>query len=610
MKKKSVKRFVEKHPKDGTRALDFDFERDDIEAYNNHFHELALMCPDLVQNEKKNIKRYIRGFPKRIKEISPLQGPQLFMNCGEKGHLRNKCPKRTNQQNEGARVRAYVMRTENPQRNPNMVTCTFLVNDYYACILFDLGAEKSFVSTAFTPFIDIAPTALNTSYEVELADGKVLSNRHAVVVCYEKIVRIPLSNGEIFEIQVERLEKDPRSLSCIKADEKKLDDIRIVRDFLEVFPDDLSDLPPIREIEFRIDLILSALLVVQSPYRLAPSEMLELSNQLKELQEKGFFRPSHSPWPFGLTNAPAIFMDLMNCVCKPYLDKFIIVFIDDILIYSKSKEEHEVHLQTILDLLKEEKLYTKFSKYVFWLQEVQFLGHVVNQDGIHVDPSKVESANVVVDALSRKERLKLRRVRAMSMIIHSSLKTKNLDKASKDLKALTEWLRGLEIHFERQDKVHPGADKMYYDLSDLYLWPGMKRDISDWDTHLPLVKFSYNKSYHKSLKCAPFEALMGETTENIIQIKERLKMAWSRQKTMLIRGVNLLNSKSGTGYYLRLGLTSVVRRDQGILKEELNLLGREKINSKPSTRTFSPPHRLLPSSVELWGPEFPSGDRL
>nr|GEZ75755.1 putative reverse transcriptase domain-containing protein [Tanacetum cinerariifolium] len=95
--------------------------------------------------------------------------------------------------------------------------------------------------------------------------------------------------------------------------------------------------------------------------------------------------------PFGLTNAPAIFMDLMNRVCKLYLDKFVIVFIDDILIYSKSEEEHEQHLRTILDLLKKEKLYVKFSKCEFWLKEVQFLGHVVNQEGIHVDPSKVEA---------------------------------------------------------------------------------------------------------------------------------------------------------------------------------------------------------------------------
>ncbi|GJW33902.1 reverse transcriptase domain-containing protein [Tanacetum coccineum] len=610
-----------------------------------------------------------------------------------------------------------------------------------------------------------------------------LAYHRALIDCYEKIVRIPLLNGKILEVQGERPEKDLRSLACIKADEKKLDDIRVVRDFPEVFPDDLLGLPLVREIEFRIDLIPGASPVVRSPYRLALSEMLELSNQLKELQEKGFIRPSHSPWgapmlfvkkkdgsmrmcidyrelnkltiknhyplpriddlfdqlqgaccfskidlrsvyyqfrvrdedipktafrtryghfeftvmPFGLTNAPAIFMDLMNRVCKPYLDKFVIVFIDDILIYSKSEEEHEAHLKTILDLLKKEKLYAKFSKCEFWLQEVQFLGHVVNRDGIHVDPSKVESvknwktpessteirsflglagyyrrfienfskiakpltlltqknktyvwgdkqdeafqilkeklcnapvlalpdgpddfvvycdaskqgfgcvlmqrgkviayasrqlkkhennytthdlelgavvfalkiwrhylygtksviytdhqslqyifdqkdlnmrqrrwiellsdyeceikyhpgkANVVADALSRKERLKPRRVRAMSITIHSRLKTKILEaqsEASKDLKAPTEWLRGLERHFEQRDdgeiyffdriwipsvggvrklimdeahtsrySVHPGADKMYYDLRDLYWWPGMKRDIAEY----------------------------------------------------------------------------------------------------------------------------------
>ncbi|KAD4180267.1 hypothetical protein E3N88_28858 [Mikania micrantha] len=95
--------------------------------------------------------------------------------------------------------------------------------------------------------------------------------------------------------------------------------------------------------------------------------------------------------PFGLTNAPAVFMDLMNRVCKPYLDQFVIVFIDDILIHSKSKAEHEQHLRKILELLKEEKLYAKFSKCEFWLREVQFLGHVVNSEGIHVDPAKIEA---------------------------------------------------------------------------------------------------------------------------------------------------------------------------------------------------------------------------
>ncbi|GJS69071.1 putative reverse transcriptase domain-containing protein [Tanacetum coccineum] len=450
---------------------------DDIEAYSNRFHELVLMCPELVSTESKKIEKYIRGFPERIKgnitsskpatlheainmarelveqsvqgraarigesnkrkwednqrnnnnnnhnynnnhnnnnnrnrnnnhhqqqnrrpetvrayAAAPAGGkiyagnlpkcnrcnlhhhgpcPQkcqrcqrighmekdcrvrlqgagndflqnvTCFGCGEKGHFKDKCPKAGNQQNDGARGRAYVV-IENPQQNPNVVTGTFLLNDHYACILFDSGAEKSFVSSAFTHFINIAPATLNTSYEVELADGKVVSTNtilrsctlvllnhvfkidllptrlgsfdviigmdwlayhRALIDCYEKIVRIPLPNGKILEVQGERPEKDLRSLACIKADEKKLDDIRVVRDFPEVFPDDLLGLPLVREIEFRIDLIPGASPVVRSPYRLAPSEMLELSNQLKELQEKGFIRPSHSPW-----GAPVLFV--------------------------------------------------------------------------------------------------------------------------------------------------------------------------------------------------------------------------------------------------------------------------------------------------------------
>nr|GFC31351.1 reverse transcriptase domain-containing protein [Tanacetum cinerariifolium] len=160
--------------------------------------------------------------------------------------------------------------------------------------------------------------------------------------------------------------------------------------------------------------------VAREPYRLAPSGMKDLSEQLKKLPDKGFIRHSSSPWgapvlffkkkdgsfrmcidyrelnkltvmPFGLTNAPAVFMDLMNRVCKPYLDKFMIVFIDDILIYSKEEKEHEEHLKEILELLKKEELYAKFSKCEFWIPKVWFLGHVIDSQGIHVDPAKIES---------------------------------------------------------------------------------------------------------------------------------------------------------------------------------------------------------------------------
>ncbi|GJV87995.1 putative reverse transcriptase domain-containing protein [Tanacetum coccineum] len=263
-----------------------------------------------------------------------------------------------------------------------------------------------------------------------------LSNYIAEIICHEKVVRIPLPDGKVFRVVKERPDEKARLLMSVKVSDKKQEEIVVVRDVPEVFPDDLSGLPPIREIEFRIELTPGATPVAKSPYRLAPSEWEELElNKLTvknryplpriddlfdQLQGSQFFskidlRSRYHPlrvheddipktafrtryghfeftvMAFGLTNAPAIFMDLMNRVCRSYLDKFVIVFIDDILIYSKTQEEHVEHLRLVLELLKKEKLYAKFSKCEFWLREVQFLGHVINGNGIHVDPSKIEA---------------------------------------------------------------------------------------------------------------------------------------------------------------------------------------------------------------------------
>nr|GFB10079.1 putative reverse transcriptase domain-containing protein [Tanacetum cinerariifolium] len=273
-----------------------------------------------------------------------------------------------------------------------------------------------------------------------------LKTYHAVIVCDEKIVRILFENETLIircngsnnatqlniisctKTRKYLLKGYPVFLANIttktikdKSKEKQLEDVPIVRDFYEVFPKDLPGLLPTRHVEFQIDLIPGAAPVARAPYRLAPSEMKELSDQLQELSDKGFIRPNipktafrtryghykFQVMSFGLTNAPAIFMDLMNRVCKPYLDKFLIVFIDDVLIYSKNEQEHEEHLKLILELLKKEKSYAKFSKCEFWIPRVQFLGHVIDSRGIHMDPAKIES---IKDWVSPKPPTKIQKI--------------------------------------------------------------------------------------------------------------------------------------------------------------------------------------------------------
>ncbi|GJS38221.1 putative reverse transcriptase domain-containing protein [Tanacetum coccineum] len=770
------------------------------------------------------------------KERGGIHSNQVAANNGGQG--------RGNQGNQ-ARGRAFMLGAEEARQDLNIVT----------------GLE---------------PSDLGFKYEIEIASGQLVEIDKVIKGCKLEI------EGHVFDIDL------------IPFGHGSFD---MIIDFPEVFSDDLSGLPPIREIEFRIELIPGATPVAKSPYHLAPSEMEELSGQLKELQDKGFIRPSSSPWgapvlfvkkkdgsfrmcidyrelnkltvknryplpriddlfdqlqgsqffskidlrsgyhqlrvheddipktafrtryghfeftvmPFGLTNAPAIFMDLMNRVCRPYLDKFVIVFIDDILIYSKTQEEHVEHLRLVLELLKKEKLYAKFSKCEFWLREVQFLGHVINGNGIHVDPSKIEAvknwkaprtptevrsflglagyyrrfiknfskiaksltiltqksktfdwgeehelafqtlkdklcnapvlalpdgpedfvvycdasgiglgcvlmqrgkviayasrqlkiheknytthdlelgavvfalkiwrhylygtksviytdhkslqhifsqkelnmrqrrwielfsdydceiryhpgkANVVADALSRKERVKPKRVRAMNMILQSSIKDRILAAQKEVVDEFAVLQKGLDKMIEQRSdgtfyylnriwvplkdevrtlimdeahkskySVHLGADKMYYDLRDRYWWPGMKKDIAEyvskcltclkvkaehqrpsgllqqpeipsfhievlavnargirdsftyhpqtngqsertiqtledmlrvcvldfdgsWDVHLSLVEFSYNNSYHSSVRCAPFEALYGRKCRSPIMWAE------------------------------------------------------------------------------------------
>ncbi|GJV95602.1 putative reverse transcriptase domain-containing protein [Tanacetum coccineum] len=347
-------------------------------------------------NDKRKVVEELVS--QRIVEIEKKAkvGTWFVATAPPRNEVANSSPNRNNQSNGNqVRVRAYNVNVNAMEvvQDPNVVMGTLSLNDHFV-----------------------------TGMVVHIL---------AVIVCHEKVVEIPVEDGRILRVHGKRAIGITKALKSAKEDEPKLSNISVVREFEDVFPEDLSGLPPQRQVEFCIDLVPGVTPVAKSPYRLAPSEMQELSGQLQELQDKGFIRPSHSPWGapvlfvkkkdgslrmcidyielnkltiknryplpriddlfdqlqgscyFSKIDLWSVFMDLMNRVCKPYLDKFVIVFIDDILIYSKTKEDHEVHLGLVLELLRKEKLYAKFSKCEFWLQEVHFLGHVVNQNGYY-----------------------------------------------------------------------------------------------------------------------------------------------------------------------------------------------------------------------------------
>ncbi|GKA54248.1 putative reverse transcriptase domain-containing protein [Tanacetum coccineum] len=360
-------------------------------------------------NRPSHLARDCRVVPRNVNPINvrnptPARGNhpnQVIANNGGQGHR--------NHRNQ-ARGRAFMLGAEEARQDPNIVTGMFTLNNHFATTLFDSGVDYSFVSTTCIPLLGIEPSELGFRYEIEIASGQLvkidkvikgcklkikghvfdidlipfghgsfdviigmdwLSNHKAEIICHEKVARIPLLDGKVLRVLGERPEEKERLLMSAKASDKKQEEIVVVRYFPEVFPDDLSG--------FHL------------------SDLRSGYHQLRVHEDdipKTAFRTRYRHFeftlmPFGLTNAPAIFIYLMNRVCRPYLDKFVIVFIDDNLIYSKTREEHVEHLRLVLELLRKEKLYAKFSKCEFWLREVQFLRHVINGNGIHVDLSKI-----------------------------------------------------------------------------------------------------------------------------------------------------------------------------------------------------------------------------
>nr|GEU51142.1 hypothetical protein [Tanacetum cinerariifolium] len=347
-----------------------------------------------------------RGVPKNVNRVNARNPPvRACYNCGSTDHVRSACPilnmaqglegNRPNQvvANNGgqgcgnqwnkARGRAFMLGAEEACQDPNIMTTSGQLVEIDKVIK---GCQLEIEGHVFD--IDLIPFGYE-SFDV-IIGMDWLSNYKTEIICHEKVVRIPLLDGKVLRVLGESPKEKARLLMNTKASDKKQGEIFVVRYFLEVFLDDLSGLSPIRKNEFQIELIPEAVSIAKSPYRLAPSELEELSGQLKELQDKVKNR-------YPLLRIDDLFDQLQGLHVfskidlRPYLDKFMIVFIDDILIYYKTQEEHVEHLRLVLGLLKKEKLYAKFSKCELWLREVQFLGHVINGNGIHVDPSKIEA---------------------------------------------------------------------------------------------------------------------------------------------------------------------------------------------------------------------------
>ncbi|KAL0544353.1 hypothetical protein IC582_019467 [Cucumis melo] len=443
-------------------------------------------------------------------------------------------------QNQGAGAphqgRVFATNRTEAEKAGTVVTGTLPVLGHYALVLFDSGSSHSFISSAFVSHARLEVEPLHHVLSVSTPSGECMLSKenvkacqieiaghvigvtlivldmldfdvilgmdwlavnHASIDCSRKEVTFNPPSMASFKFKGGGSKSLPQVISAIRASkllsqgtwgilasvvdtreaDVSLSSEPVVRDYPDVFPEELPGLPPHREVEFAIELEPGTVPISRAPYRMAPAELKELKVQLQELLDKGFIRPSVSPWgapvlfvkkkdgsmrlcidyrelnkvtvknryplpriddlfdqlqgatvfskidlrsgyhqlrikdedvpktafrsryghyefivmSFGLTNAPAVFMDLMNRVFREFLDTFVIVFIDDILIYSKTEAEHEEHLRMVLQTLRDNKLYAKFSKCEFWLKQVSFLGHVVSKDGVSVDPAKIEA---------------------------------------------------------------------------------------------------------------------------------------------------------------------------------------------------------------------------
>nr|GEX45654.1 putative reverse transcriptase domain-containing protein [Tanacetum cinerariifolium] len=483
---------------------------------------------------------------------------------------------------------------------------------------------------------NIPPTLLNFTLSISMpVKGLALTKHRATIVYHSKSVIFGDLDKPNFFYQDSQLGL-LASIMDTSSDGPSLETHLVVRDFSNVFSEELSGIPHKREVKFGIELVLGTQPISKALYRMAPVELKELKEQLQGLLDLGFIRPSVSPWgapilfvkkkdgsmrlcidyrelnrvtirhryplpriddlfdqlqgekffskidwrsryhqlqvkeqdipktafrtryghyeflvmSFGVTYPPVVLMDLMNCIFHEYLDKFVIVFIDEILVYSKTNEEHEEHLRIVLGTLRQKKLYAKFLKCEFWLGQVAFLGHIVSADGITMDPAK---ANVVADTLNRKSGMF-----ANLQIEHEIIR--DLERMGIELcicgtKGYWASLKiepNLILRIKEAQKeivrLHGTPTTIVSDRDPHFtsrFWKGLQ---NDWGTRLKFSTESHPEtdghtkrtiytledmlSWHASIKAAPYELLYGR--------KCRSPICWNKVGERVIEGLELI----------------------------------------------------------------------
>nr|GEV61780.1 retrotransposon protein, putative, Ty3-gypsy subclass [Tanacetum cinerariifolium] len=402
------------------------------------------------------------------------QKPTCY-ESGSQGHFKKDCLKFKNNNrgthggNTTAPAKVYAVGCAGTNPDSNVVTGTFLLNNRYASILFDTGADRSYMSTAFSSQISITPTTLDHYYNVKLADGRIIRLNSILRGCILNFLNHPF-NIDLMPIELGSF------------------DAIIGMDWLAKYHEEMED-----------------------------------KLEKKRLENVPIGQNFPEVIPFGLTNVPAVFMDIMNHVCKPYLDEFMIVFIDDILIYSKNKKEHKEHLKAIMKLLKKEEFHgihvdpAKIEFIKDWASpktptEIhQFLGFAgyYRSAPILALPEGSEDFVVYCDAshkglgavLIQRDKTKARKPENIKnedvggMLVENlkdpeKIRTEKLEPRADGTLCLNgrSWLpcyadlRTVIMYESYKSKysIHPGSDKMYQDMKRLYRWPNMKADIATY----------------------------------------------------------------------------------------------------------------------------------